>query len=186
MLAGCVTHIAAPEVYNAPPDEKFAAFSRFDLLPLRLAPDAKMSEPALGKIQQNIDVRLQGKIDEWNEKPVEGAVRTLIIQPEITSGKFVSGGKRFWFGAFAGSSAVILHATFTEKETKKVIGEADFYAKANAQAGTWTFGATDNVMLIRIANSFAVYVLRNYRNAVGGPVMPTGEEAPVVKTSVSK
>jgi len=182
-FAGCVTHIAPPEAYNPPPEEKFSSFNRFELLPLRQVAETKMSESALNKIQQNIDMRLRSQIDDWNGKASEAPVRTLIIQPEIADGKFVSGGKRFWFGSLAGSSAVILHATFTEKETKKVIAEADFFARANAYGGAWTFGATDNVMLIRIANSFAAYVVRNYQHAMGGPVMPTGEEVPAAKLS---
>lgn len=181
VLSGCATHIAPQEQNNPPPTEKFSAFNRFELLPIRQVSLHQVSPAALNKIQQNIDVRLRRQIEDWNEKPIEGAVRTLVIQPEITDAKFVSGAKRFWLGPFPGSSAAILRARFTEKGTDKLIAEAEFYVRAQAMGGTFTIGATDNIMLIRIANSFSVYVLRNYPRAVGGPVMPPSEEAPALK-----
>jgi hypothetical protein len=180
-MVGCVTHIAPQEGQNPPPDEKFAAFDRFELQPLQRDPGERLSPAALAKIQQNIDARLRAQIEEWNEKPARGIIRTLVIQPMISDGKFVSGAKRFWFGGMAGSSAIILHATFTEKETGKLIAQPDFFARAAAASGAWTFGAADNIMLVRIANSFAVYVVKNYEHAVGGSVFPTGEQAAVME-----
>jgi hypothetical protein len=39
----------------------------------------------------------------------------------MTELKFVGGGKRFFAGALAGSSAIVLHAKLAEKATGKVI-----------------------------------------------------------------
>lgn len=179
-LTGCVTHITPKEDYNPPPTEKFSAFNRIELLPLKQVPAHQIKLAALRKIQENINLRIGKQIEKWNQKPVEGTVRTLVIQPEIVVGKFVSGSKRFWLGPFPGSSAIILRAQFTDKQTGKVVAEPEFYARAEAWGGSFSIGSTDNIMLIRIANSFAVYVLRNYPRAVGGPVMPPRESAPVL------
>jgi hypothetical protein len=96
-------------------------------------------------------------------------VRTLVIKPVISEVKFISGGKRFWAGALAGSSAVILDVTFTEKETGKLIAKPTFYARAAAMGGAWSIGSTDNVMLVRIAGRLTDYLAANYAAAVGGP-----------------
>ena len=48
--------------------------------------------------------------------------------------------------------------------------------------GSYSFGASDNAMLQRIGNSLAVYVLTNYRKAVGGPVQPPKVEADSIQT----
>jgi hypothetical protein len=109
-------------------------------------------------------------IDGWRQAaPVASKPRTLVITPLITEIKFISGGSRFWAGSLAGSSAVILKVTITEKETGKVIATPIFYAKAAAMGGAWTFGATDNIMLVRIANRLTDYLAANYASAVGGP-----------------
>jgi hypothetical protein len=39
--------------------------------------------------------------------------------------------------------------------------------------GAWTFGSTDNAMLVRIANRLTDYLAANYASPVGGP---TGAE----------
>jgi len=177
-MTGCVTHIKPTALTNAPPAERFANFSTIELLPLADAAPHPSHRGAMEKIQQNVDIRLNRQIQTWNQRKVDGPVRTLVIHPEIGEMKFVGGGKRFLTGALSGSSAVVLRAKFIEKETNKEIATAEFYSKAAAEGGAWTFGATDNIMLVRIANSLAVYVLKNFDAAVGGPVMPTAEPAP--------
>jgi hypothetical protein len=56
----------------------------------------------------------------------------------------------------------------TEQPSGKVIGEPEFYRRANAMAGAWTFGAHDNAMLQKIAGLLANYLTANYSEAVGG------------------
>ena len=181
LTAGCATHIAPQELTNPPPSEPFSAFNRFELLPVRLATTQQVKPAAVRKIQENIDIRLRKKIDEWNSRTVKGPIRTLIIKPEIADMKFVSGSKRFWVGPMAGSSAIVLHVSFVDKENHRLIADPEFFARAEAWVGAWSIGATDNVMLVRIANSMAVYVLNNYDHAIGGPVYPTSEQAPEMR-----
>jgi hypothetical protein len=155
LTAGCATHIAPRELTNPPPSEPFSAFNRFELLPVRLATTQQVKAAAVRKIQENLDLRLKEKIGEWNSRPVTGPM--------------------------AGSSAIVLRVSFVEKENHRLIADPEFFARAEAWVGAWSIGATDNVMLIRIANSVAVYVLNNYDRAVGGPVYPPNEQAPEMK-----
>ena len=176
--AGCVTNIKPPSDTNPPPSEKYSSFNRFELLPLQAANSEVANQTAaMAKIEENIQDRLGRRLQPLNQKPISGSVRTLLIKPTVTELKFVSGGKRFFAGALAGSSAVNLNVKFTDKETGKPIANPDFYSKASAMSGAYSLGGNDNAMLVRIANWFAVYFLRNYNQAVGGPVTSENIEA---------
>jgi len=173
-FGGCATHVKSTVVNtarNPAPTEKFAGFSRFELSPIALtAPYAgqEANEAALKKIQQNADLRLKPLLASWNQVGSAKPARTLSIEPTITEIKFISGGKRFLAGAMAGSSIVVLKARITEKETGRLVGEPEFYARAAAMSGAWSIGGADNAMLIRIANRLSDYIVANYDAAVGG------------------
>jgi hypothetical protein len=176
-LGGCVTHITTAVLQNPPPAEKFSAFTRFELARITLVPPyagQEANERALVKIQENLSLKSDPLLAHWNEAGATAApVRTLVVTPVVTEIKFISGGSRFWAGALAGSSAVILKARITEKETGREVAAPLFYARAAAMGGAWTFGATDNLMLARVADRLSDYLAANYTAAVGGP---TGQD----------
>jgi hypothetical protein len=173
LFTGCATKITPTLIKNPPPAEKLSAFTRFELHPINLlAPYAgqEANERALKKIQENFSLRAEPLIRTWNETAASSAPqRTLIIKPVISEIKFIGGGARFWAGALAGSSAVIARIELIDQETGTRIAHPEFYARAAAMAGAWTFGSTDNIMLIRIANRMADYLSSNYVAAVGSP-----------------
>jgi hypothetical protein len=177
LFGGCATHITTDLTQNPPPAEKFAGFTRFELAKVALVPPyagQEANERALVKIQENVSFKADPLLQGWNAARVTVVpVRTLVLTPVVTEIKFINGTARVWAGPFAGSSAVILNVTITEKETGKVIATPTFYAHAAAMGGTWTFGVTDNLMLVRIASRFTDYLVANYATAVGGP---TGAE----------
>jgi hypothetical protein len=179
LMSGCVTHIKMDVTMNPPPAEKFSDFNRFELTKVMLpAPFAGQApnERALVKVQENVNARMAGPITAWNAASHDATpIRTLVIEPTISDIKFISVGSRIMAGAIPGSSAIILRARITEKETNRVIATPEFYARANTWAGAFSFGAADNVMLVRVANRLADYLLSNYTAAVGGP---TGAEPP--------
>lgn len=176
-VSGCVTKITTDVTQNPPPLEAFSAFNRIELRPVVLQPPyagQEANERALKKIQENVDEKMTPVLPGWNQAgSSRPGSRSLRIEPTVTEIKFISGAARFGAGAFAGSSAVILKARIVEVETGKVIAEPMFFARAAAMAGAWTFGSTDNLMLVRIANRLTNYLLGNYDQAVGGP---TGAE----------
>lgn len=173
--AGCATQIKSGATQNPPPAQKFSDFARIELSPIALvAPYAgqEANEKARVKIQENLSLKMTPLLAAWNSQAA-AAGRTLLIEPTITEIKFINATSRVWAGAIAGSSAVILKARITEKETGRVVAEPQFYARAAAWSGATSFGAADNAMLIRIANRLADYLQANYSQAVGGP---TGAE----------
>ena len=173
LLGGCITKIKTDVVQNPPPAEKFSAFNRFELLPVKLAPafaGQAPNERALAKIQENVAAKMATTLASWNAAGAATApARTLLIEPVITDIKFISVGSRIMAGALAGSSAVILETKITEKETGRAIATPVFYARAAAMGGAFSVGSTDNVMLIRIAGRLTDYLMNNYPAAVGGP-----------------
>ncbi len=178
-LAGCTTNIHPTLTENPPPAQKFSAFQCFELA--RLAPgDEKVAkqQAAMGKIQENIDASLQPELEQWNQRTCRSDAenRTLLIEPTVSELKFVGAGTRVWVGALGGSSAVLMHARFSDKRSGTVIATPEFYSKSSAMAGAYSFGVNDNAMLVRIAKAFSAYVVNNYNSAVGGPVKPVNLE----------
>lgn len=176
LFAGCATTITSNRATNPPPAEAFVKFNRFELAAVILLPPyagQPANERALLKIQENLSARMTPVFASWTAavapSAAPAAVRTLLVESVVAEIKFINGNARFWAGAMAGSSAVILRAKLTEKETGKVIATPEFYARASAMGGAWSFGATDNVMLTRIGDRLADYLAANFPQAVGGP-----------------
>jgi hypothetical protein len=172
LLSGCATHISTSITQNPPPAERFSNFNRFEMTAIALAPPYAgqgANEKALRKIQEDVSVRMVPALKDWNAAGASGSpARTLLIEPTVTEIKFIGGGARVWAGAMAGSSAVLMTARITEKETGRVVATPLFYARAEAWGGAFTFGVTDNLMLLRIADRLCDYLLANYTEAVGG------------------
>lgn len=170
LLSGCATHIYPTVASNPPPSRALNTFGLFEVQPLTL--DAGVEEPdAIVKIQENCDGKINTLIASWSR----GAGDTLVIEPRVRELKFVSGANRVFAGAMAGSSAVRITVKLTDKSSGAVIAEPEFYQKAAAYGGAYTFGAMDNDMLRRICTVAEEYLRRNYTQAVGGP---TGSEQP--------
>lgn len=169
---GCATQIKTETTQNPPPAEKFANFTRFEMPKIALLPPyagQEANERALGKSQENVNLRMNPALQTWNSSAPAGApARTLRIETTIPEIKFINATSRVWAGAMAGSSAVIVRVKISEQETGKVIAEPMFYARAAAMSGAYSLGGADNAMLVRIANRLSDYLLANYSQAVGG------------------
>jgi hypothetical protein len=171
----CVTHIRPDVTSNPPPREALSAFQHFQLQPASGTTSAVSEQTAaMSQISDNLQQKLGNTIAGWQNRNQSG--RTLKIEPRITALKFVGGGKRFFAGAMAGSSAVVMHLRLTDAATGQVIADPEFYQRAAASAGAWSFGGTDNGMLVRIAAVAQQYLQHNYSNATGGPTGLDGSE----------
>ena len=164
--------IQASAELNPPPVEALGQFDRYDLKPATLASDYaghKANQEALASFQRNLDERVGAWVAERNAASATHApVRTLVIEPRIEKIRFISGGARFWAGAFAGSSRILVKVKLTDQATGAVIAEPEFYQHAKGMAGAWTFGAADNSMLVRSASLALDYLKENQAAAQGG------------------
>lgn len=174
--------VAAPAdgARNPPPTLPMSAFQRFEMVPVKMgAPFAgqKGNEVARERLQANLDDRVGAVLREWNALPAGDAPRTLRIEPEIRYIRFITGGKRFLAGGFAGNSSIMVKVRLSDAATGAPVGEPDFYQHANALGAAWSFGATDKTMLIRIASMLREYLQANRDQAVAVSI----SEAPEVE-----
>lgn len=163
----CVTNIRPDVTGNPPPAEPFSHFQRFVLEPIQVSEAAAHETAAVEKISLYMRQRPGSTLASWNNRSPGG--RVLKVEPSIVKLKFVGGGARFFAGALAGSSAVLMRVKFTDAQTGRVIADPEFYQRAWAQGGAWSIGGTDNAMLARITTVVDQYLQRNYSHAVGGP-----------------
>ncbi len=165
---------AAAEVgpKNPPPANKLQGYAGYEIKPVTLAPDMadkKNVEKVVAKVDENVQQSVAPILKEWNGSAASAANKQkVLIEPAIVSVHKPSGANRFFAGAMAGSSHIVMKVKITEQPSGKVIAEPEFYRRANAMAGAWTFGAHDNAMLQKIAGLLANYLTANYTEAVGG------------------
>lgn len=131
--AGCVTDIYAPAATNPAPSRAFNEFGNFRLEPVALDPafaSHGYNVSATAAIDRNLRASLIPHMVGWDK----GHGSTLVIQPSVEEIKFIGGGARFWAGALAGSSAVVMRVTYTDEGTGAVIASPVFYQHASAWA----------------------------------------------------
>jgi hypothetical protein len=172
LLGACATDFKPTAVTNPPPAERFASFSRFEVKRIQLSPaysSSEVNQEATRIIQRQLDTRLNPLVAIWNEDGKKAAnPRVLAIEPRVEHIKFPSAGTRFWAGAAAGDSVVILKVRYVDVATGKMIAEPEFYQHAAALGAAWTFGGTDQAMLRRVADLVSDYSATNYPRAIGG------------------
>lgn len=168
-----VDYIEAREVTNPPPKAALNTFDRFEIAAIAMdAPYAGQdaNEQAKERLQVNLDERVPPLLAEWNARePQSSPPKTLKIEPTIRHVKFISGKARFWAGAFAGGTAVLMTVKLSDAATGEVIAEPEFYQHANAMGAAWSYGATDKAMLVRTTDLISDYLKANFAAAVGGP-----------------
>lgn len=167
LSSGCATNIKRADGPPQPPAESFAGFDGMILRDVVLS-DGFKDSPANVKATKKIQENLTAKIGTvWPGATALGAgeavtapegKRTLLVEPVVEEIKFIGGAARFWAGAMAGSSAVYMKVKFTDATSGKELAHPEFYQQANATGGAYSFGATDNNMLDRIAGLIADYV----------------------------
>ncbi len=171
MLTVSAAVVAEPQ--NPPPLNALGGYDAYELAPIAMGPplagDAG-KEKAKGKIQEHMNNETGPIIAQWNTDAA-GSTRgqTLLFEPHIEKLKVVSGGARFWAGAFAGDSYVVIKLRIVEQPSGTVLGEPEFYQRAAAMSGAWTVGGQDKDMMHRIVLLTNKYLLMNYEQPVGGP-----------------
>lgn len=164
---------ALAEPQNPPPANALAGYDKYELAPIAMGPPYagdKGKEAARDKIQGYMNTETGAIVEQWN-KDAAGSTRgqSLLIEPRIEKLKVVSGGARFWAGALAGDSYVVMKLRIVEQPSGNVLAEPEFYQRAAAMSGAWTIGAQDKDMLHRIVTLTNLYLQSNYTEAVGGP-----------------
>lgn len=167
-----VTAGAVAEPQNPPPANALAGYDKYELAPLAMGPPYagdEGKEKARARIQEFMTKETGAIVEQWNSEAEAGTRgQSLVLEPRIEKLKVVSGGARFWAGALAGDSYVVIRLKIIEQPSGTVVAEPEFYQRAAAMSGAWTVGAQDKDMLHRIVLLTNQYLQGNYTEAVGG------------------
>lgn len=167
LTSACATHITKPSAAPQPAAQRLATYQKVQIKDVALSPafaESGANKKARNKIDQILTERLAmalpgaAKISAAETFPATKG-RTLQIEPVIKEIKFISGAVRFWVGAMAGSSAVLMQVTYRDAETGQVLAQPEFYRQANAFSGP--LGIADNRMLDEIAQDVVNYSVSN-------------------------
>jgi hypothetical protein len=84
----------------------------------------------------------------------------LIVQTTVPEMRIVSGAARFWGGAFAGSSNMVLNVKLVDAKTQTVVREKRLESGNNAFAAAWTYGSSDRSLPTDMGNITASYLAK--------------------------
>lgn len=161
---GCATNLTKPEGPPEPTSVKLSTFRTVTMKKVEIAPDfasASTNQRAAKKIETVLLRDMRMAFPDLREAGEEDVRAGLLIEPLIQEIKFIGGAARFWVGAMAGSSAVLMKATFRDASTGEIIGEPQFYRDASAFKGAWSMSTTDNRMLEAVARDIVDYAVAN-------------------------
>jgi hypothetical protein len=154
-------------VMNPPPVTAFSNYDRFEFRDFVLATTTEPHEKPIMKIREFVGQVIKPRVEAWNGIPIKSEPpKVLLVEPVIERLKFVGGVTRFFAGQIFGASYVVIRVKFTDAETRTVIAEPVFAAKAGAFAGI--FGTPDNAMCADIVKKMDEYLTGNFAAAVGG------------------
>lgn len=169
VLTGCASgaahHDRIVNEYSArlpAPTTALSSYGKFELKPMAMI-DGVATDTAKASVAKDLDVhmqtRLQPMFKQWNaENAGLTSPKTLIVQPRITKLRVVSGGTRFLAGAFAGDSSIAMELELRDATTGTVVANPTIARNANAFAGAYSFGSTDQNLLGYIADIATQYL----------------------------
>jgi len=173
LITGCA---AAPEklesvarkesVRMAAPSRPFSSFVGYELKAMSFG-SIQQDQAKLERARE-LDTKLRAKLEpllnQWNSAPKSGAkTGRLVIEPQLADLRIVSGGARFWAGAFAGGSNVDLDLSITDGDSGQLIAKPRVALQAGGMAGGWSIGKSDSNLLDYIASVSYQYLEDHYR-----------------------
>lgn len=171
-LAGCAADpaklksVAVEESGRlAKPSRPFSAFSSYELKPFVLSSGIKSEADKIQQaavLEEMMQEKLLPLFANWASLGGSGRSGTLIVQPELKKLKIVSGGARFWVGAFAGQSSVDIDLRLIDGSTNKLIAKPRIKKNADAMTGAWSVGKSDRNLHNYIAHIAYEYFSANY------------------------
>lgn len=174
LLSGCATHVEVQPVQSSKARVPFGSYSQVVLVKSAIAPkyaEHAANIKAVNKIDELLAERLNhvfenletiSDVDVDVAKYKNGSSQSrqiLLIKPLVKQVKFIGGAARFWVGAMAGSSLVVMDVVYEDAATGEVIAQAGFMRKGEAYSGAWSMGAADNRMLDDVAQDIVNYTV---------------------------
>ena len=107
------------------------------------------------------ELRLKNRFREVDKQaqPVKSKLSALYIKSKITSLRIVSGSTRFWFGAAAGTSDMIVEIKLIDSKTGNVLREKTLSTANNPFGAVFAAGSSDKSLPVDMGKIVAMYVL---------------------------
>ena len=171
LLAGCaasqedLSQVSAVESSRlAGPSVPLSSYASYELAPMTMSPEvsAKPEKVVQGNILEGkIRAKLQPLLEEWSKSSTAGRSGVLTVHPELVKLRIVSGGARFFAGAFSGDSFIDLDLRLTDSNGNE-IAKPRINKSAGAMGGAWSVGKTDQNLHDYIAHIVHRYMVDNY------------------------
>jgi len=160
-----VQQVAEEEADRLPaPSKQLSSFAEYELKSMTFADAIKAEEGKLEEAQefeQNLQAKISPLLEEWRASATEGQ-GTLFIEPRLNKIRVISGGNRFWAGAFAGDSFIEMDLNLVDGVTGESIGDVKVYRNASAMTGSWSIGKSDQNLDDYIVSIVHEYLSDNY------------------------
>ena len=168
MLFGCATQVTETPSPVTPSKARFGGFEKVILVRTAIAPtygEHEANIKAVNKIDEVLASRINAILDNVEIKTADQLKAmnlsdpdVLVIKPYVKQIKFIGGAARFWAGAMAGSSVVIMDVAFERGDGQK-LSNPGYMRKAGAYSDA--FGVASNRMLNDVVEDVANYVMAN-------------------------
>ena len=169
-LAGCaadpakVEAVADQEADRLPsPSRPLSEFESYELAPMGMADAIRAEAGKLEEAQEfegNLKAKIQPLLDQWNGA-AQGSGK-LLVKSELVGLRVISGGARFWAGAFAGDSFVDVNLILEVAESGEQLSNVRVYRDADAMSGAWSIGKSDQNLDEYVVSIIHEYLEDNY------------------------
>ena len=147
------------------PSRPFSSFASYEIRPMALSPAVQAEHgkvEAAGELDAKMRQKIEPLFNEWRSAPAGDRSGRMVVEPQLAGLRVVSGGARFWAGAFAGDSSIDLDLSVTDGDTGQVIAKPRIALKADAMTGGWSIGKSDKNLLDYIAAVSYQYLKDHY------------------------
>ena len=172
ILAGCAADPAdvkkvadTTSVQLAKPSKALSSYASYELRPIAFSQNIEVDEAKnrhLAILETKVREKLLPLFDDWTKSGGGRRSGTLIVAPELTQFRIVSGTARFWAGVFAGQSNAEMKLRLIDGRTNEVIAEPNINQRSGAWAGAWSIGTSDTNLHDYMAGIAHQYMVSNY------------------------
>ena len=149
----------------AVPTRALSEFSEFELLAMNFSAaiqnePAKMTEAR--EFEWAFKARIAPLLNSWEYADKSGASGRLIIETKLEKLRIVSGGARFWAGAFAGESFIDMSLRLIDASNGEAISQVMIRRTASSMSGAWSIGKSDQNLDQYVISIVYEYITDNY------------------------
>ena len=148
-----------------PPTKPLSSFAEYEFRPMMFSSAIEEEKGKLEEAQefeQNLNEKLLPLLESWRVASSEGSSDRLSIETELTGLRIISGGARFWAGAYAGNSFIDMDLRLVDTGTGDEIANVRIRRNAGAMSGAWSFGKSDQNLDEYVVSIIYDYLSDNY------------------------